>query len=838
MLNILLCNFNFMKKVVIFLICYFVAFYNFSYAGVELSTKNPIYGSGVYTFWNDWISVEKIVFPETGSWVWLNAKNLDEMSQTKVNGTFWIQSLWGAIDKSLWWVTFDHGISASDTNLVQSGSTNIYILKGFAWSKAAGWIYFWDNLWEANKAKYNRTTGKFSWYGWNQNIGWIPMWGLTLITTAPEINLPNIFAATDMKSIQIHTPALSVISEIENHANTTKTIRTDKNFSHNFQTAKTWNYSYEIKDNFWNKRTWDVQVVANIPVNISPIISSWSKLADWKKEHSIELELKDTYGNPVVNIPWIKKVEVDISFHNDINKNQIDEVYFFMWDSVSYNNKSWFPYISNIVNATTATHTINGKYQVSFSSLTPTKTWYPWGKWDINIKTLSYTVKAQNWHTGIWELGVDKVDIFWWTKPESSYFSFSPAVLVESISANPERILRDVPVTFNGNVQKATLENIQDFKIQHILDISTNLLMSFQDVKKQESSSDIVTCLWYNTWSYIIQWWNVNCSLTLSNSSNIFLSKSWGFSSYTSSFSATPKLVTIADPIFSPNYSSIISYTIDGNTVMYNSMQRNFQNLISNQQVKIAGISNNGWYETSINSTNKILDTTILKSDLRTQIAKNVETLTKNTKIAPNIEYSTWTYTLWYWWSGKDTLIVKWADVIIKTNILKSWWGKLNSIVVLRENGVGWNIWIDKNIQFISAIIYADWHLLSGNGTDVYTEIKMPSDAQNQLFIKWTVVSNNTIWGSSKIPYLCPYRYNIWLDCNEQHARKYDLNHFRHFIEWENGRWKIFSGVWNDRIETWFDIIDMAKTWYKEAPMIIEYDNQIQLNPPKIFLSN
>jgi hypothetical protein len=37
----------------------------------------------------------------------------------------------------------------------------------------------------------------------------------------------------------------------------------------------------------------------------------------------IQFTLKDTYGNPVVDAPNIKKVTTNISFENNVDKDQI-----------------------------------------------------------------------------------------------------------------------------------------------------------------------------------------------------------------------------------------------------------------------------------------------------------------------------------------------------------------------------------------------------------------------------------------------------------------------------------------------------------------------------------
>lgn len=819
------------KKIIFVIFFSFLLYFNANASNPEIILSNnvPLYGSGIYAFWSNNIHVEKIVFPKTGSGVWVNAQHIATGSG-KVNGYFWIQSLSDISDTTLWWVTFDHGVSGSETILVQSGSSNQYIFRWFAWSKAAGWIYFWDEL-GLDKAIYNRTTGTVTGYGWSQNIGWIPMSGLTLVTTAPSINLPSVFAADGNKSITITSP-VDIETTIDNHNNLAQTTYTTKNLSHNFQTVKPWNYDYSVEDEFWNKISWNFQVVAAIPSLVTPTISSGDKIADWTltEKHSIEMELKDQYGNPVISVPWIKEVEVEIGFHNDVDQDQI--LNYWLWNAISYTSSDFLWLSWAWWNTATGSNT-SWDYLVSFTSLAPTNAWYSYAAWNININKLNYKVDALWSHVWVWE--VWKVDKFWWTMLESSNFAFIPAVKVDSITAIPEYIMRDIEVTFSGEIKKYSSDTITDFKVQHILDIGSNLLLSFQNIDVVWwSETKVCTGNNMTSW-YIPNDINSNCYLSSNLSSNIFLSK-WNLTdNYTSSFQATPKIVNVATDTFSTDYSSIVSYTINSNDIKYYSLKHTFGETI-NQQVKIAWIANSG-FETSPDSTNKILDTTISKADLRMQIAKNVETLIKNgvSNIPSNIIYSGGTITVSNLPSWKDTIIVKWWDLIITGNITKSVLDKLNAIVVLRENGVGGNVWIKKDVQFISAIIFADGHLFSGNGSEYYSDT--PMIAKDQFFIKGSVVSNNTIgWASDPAGLKCPYRFNSSTPCDEKEAKRYDLNHFRYYIDGSVGS-AFEPGTWAWEIDTWPDVIDMTKTGYK-APMIVEYDNQIQLNPPKIFLNN
>jgi hypothetical protein len=84
---------------------------------------------------------------------------------------------------------------------------------------------------------------------------------------------------------------------------------------------------------------------------------------------------------------------------------------------------------------------------------------------------------------------------------------------------------------------------------------------------------------------------------------------------------------------------------------------------------------------------------------------------------------------------------------------------------------------------------------------------------QNQLYIYWTVFSENTIWGSRIDPPVCPF----WIEsdssitCNTIEAQKYDFNYLR---AWSNNKYNAS---------------------YADYPVIIKYNSTVQSTPPPLF---
>jgi hypothetical protein len=114
-------------------------------------------------------------------------------------------------------------------------------------------------------------------------------------------------------------------------------------------------------------------------------------------------------------------------------------------------------------------------------------------------------------------------------------------------------------------------------------------------------------------------------------------------------------------------------------------------------------------------------------------------------------------------------------------------------IIVLKNSQWFWgNIIITKNTKFIESSIIAEWSLLSGdNRSNLYNDTSekvalLSQDITNQLYIKWWVVSYNTVGGSIQTPAICVYGEN---NCTNERALIYDFNFFRWYDKNPAGRW-------------------------------------------------
>ncbi len=227
-------------------------------------------------------------------------------------------------------------------------------------------------------------------------------------------------------------------------------------------------------------------------------------------------------------------------------------------------------------------------------------------------------------------------------------------------------------------------------------------------------------------------------------------------------------------------------------------------------------------------------------SEVRGQIRKNaynqIAKMRHNT-IVWDVKYidasKTWgTYTMDSDTSNYETLVVSNWDLIINNDVNLSW-NKL-WIIVLKDNyNVNndfnswnwWNIYVTPNVSQINAVVYSDgWFISSNQYWNPYLidNSQRSSDLKNQLLLKWTLFTRNTIWWAFLVwwDYKLPWGWSLPdTASNFNKAMIYDLNYVRRWISNCITNWS-----WNCKYNDW--------------AFIIEYNPNVQLNPPKLFLIN
>lgn len=173
--------------------------------------------------------------------------------------------------------------------------------------------------------------------------------------------------------------------------------------------------------------------------------------------------------------------------------------------------------------------------------------------------------------------------------------------------------------------------------------------------------------------------------------------------------------------------------------------------------------------------------------------------------------------------SWVSSIIIKEWNLTIDRNIDNTIW-----IIVLSDwydvnkwQNQKWNIFINSDITYIDAILYADGWVISTNNWNLYLNdsAQRTADLQNQLRIKGSLFTRNTIWwaeGWRVLPW--------WSIANDEFtAITYDLNYIRRWNDW-------------CETETRFNTDDEPYEVCKiREATIIEYNPRVVSNPPKLF---
>ncbi len=819
---------------IIFWIILVFTYYNLFAAG--LSSKAPLFGT--WSWQNAWYIKFEFDYTANPSLFWQNV-TVDASWNTPSYAFTWF-----AWSENVGWITFG-GLWENWVKLQTTGNDNILTASWFAWGENVWWIKF-NPTDDINSDVYlNKADNSFSWFAWSENVWWISMVWVKLDIVQPDINSiftdtdcfnEGIFAANHNKycTINFTDPSwpwyfyeieLSLSWSTSNNAyhSGASTIT----FYHDF--SKAIEYNISIKDPSWNISSWKIKVVADKPDLTKSIVNlsfSWSpiptKVADFSKEHLINIELKDQYWNPVINESWIKKVELFVNFSGTVKINQLWSQKLFTeisaeWDAIGYSWSAldiiWIRTWGSVNYFTWSNN--NWTYNLWILSYTPTN-----NDNKLNLIKLSYKVSALWGKNLIWEVNETNI-------ATNKDIKFEPLYKLNSIdNADNWKIIAWYRTSFTWSLSKSSSISVNDIQIANILDIWNNIMMSFQD-------SEVIS--W---WSQVCQWFYKSynfssdniCDRSLSWSSNNVIN----IHNNNFSFSWIPKINIAAPHKNDIKYASEITYKMpDNKKVAYNLFSRTINSSattwsdmgwVVNQSIKILNqwiiSSNNIFNVLEGGSLNQIWKLT--KPDVEKFIRDKAEGLIQWRTNYNNVNYTWavlnwWNYTLNSWPSGKETIIIKWWDLVIKTDISKTNW-KMKWIIVLKDWDIWWNVWIYNDVQNINAIIYADKNIISWNWNSYYTDNKESID---QLYIKWTLISNNTIWWASMIPKKCPF--NIIETCTDAIAKRFDLNYFRFYIK--------NTATSPDTNWQWNPAVNMP-SWWEDFPFVLEYDWDLIGNPP------
>lgn len=127
-----------------------------------------------------------------------------------------------------------------------------------------------------------------------------------------------------------------------------------------------------------------------------------------------------------------------------------------------------------------------------------------------------------------------------------------------------------------------------------------------------------------------------------------------------------------------------------------------------------------------------------------------------------------------------DSLVIIGGDLTIDWDVMSINMIKPKGIIVMKdESGAGWNIIVQGSVKKIQASIFTEWSLYSWASKDaLYNDIptKILTLPENQLYIKGSLISRNTIGWATQDSALCIYGETA---CGFTQALRYDLNYFR-----------------------------------------------------------
>lgn len=225
--------------------------------------------------------------------------------------------------------------------------------------------------------------------------------------------------------------------------------------------------------------------------------------------------------------------------------------------------------------------------------------------------------------------------------------------------------------------------------------------------------------------------------------------------------------------------------------------------------------------------------TTINHSEVLNTIRKNIALMTRNISTADLIDefsskfnflvirwsdYDT-TVGWWTWPVNKKTIIIIWGDVILGQKQIGMDTDPDRAIIALKDDlGNGGNIIVNEDVQRIYSFLYAEGSLYSW--TKSSTGVIVPyvtawawNIPANQLYIKWAIISKNTIGWALQTPSVCPVVIN---NCTPEKAQIYDLNYFRTYDSTDSTQKAV---PYND-----------PRFW--RASFVIDYNNDLVSNPP------
>lgn len=575
-----------------------------------------------------------------------------------------------------------------------------------------------------------------------------------------------------------------------------------------------------------------------------PSTQAITHIADGEDSYIYGAWLRDMYWNAIYTIPWIKDILLNLSISNNVDRFQIAPsqqgiTYSWSWDydiwdalyaglsGSLWKFGSWQIYSWLII-----PQKRSWNFEIKIRSFAPTKEWYKYtstAQNDAFITQFNYTVYGDYGYT------TGSIDLL--THFYSGKLKFTPAAAIIWMSGSSVNLGGYMYVT--GTVQSYTNKMLTGIEIIHWLSLTgwvNAFLAVFRDPWQIDGWTQWCFADPSNPSSYtsVCSRWSRELSiLQMKNPALPALTKI--VQSFRFLFLKKSTTGINPSPPYSTRYESVTSYYIDGKKIVFNSYQQ-FENdwsvLVNNslgQVVKILGNTNGDKIYETIQSEKQSKISSLSRASVRDAIRKNVEILSRSITTTTWLDFEIFRDCPNGFTSrtlptnfAKRSYIVVWCDIHIQNDVSWNVW-----IIALKDdNGNGGNIWIDKNVKNLAAILFSEEAIIAWDGMRFYWE--MPSSASEkskQLYIFGTVISNNTIWGAAQVgDPVCP----SWITlCTREIAMRYDLNHFRSWYGWLTPAERV--------LPVNAAVLSTFAQMYSEYWMIIEYNPSVLTNPPPWF---
>lgn len=583
--------------------------------------------------------------------------------------------------------------------------------------------------------------------------------------------------------------------------------------------------------------------------NLSSLASlSAGDVADGRSNMVI-MTLSDTYWNDIVPVPGVwRVVSAYVDYTNSLYLDQ------YSLSGISGVDVNAIP--TNIwVNQTyTQNNSVDGVYEYDFQIYSPTS-WYSEGEWDFSINRFYAGVSDITWTSNIgWSSVFDfrplYTSIFSGDIVDDSFFEW----VTQSSSLNAVRDIWSSALTTVRSLRTEFWEvswaGINIPNSRYGITLNSAPVAEWNQVS-WSSTTQLRSALPSNN----------NIETFMSQQGSVFTSPDTYLASIIKYNIATKTIVYPSAIIWkdtyhgNPTWSSVVD---GGIKITGNTSSQNVQEVLENQFTNDVRIL----WDLTKSTFKKDIERQVY-SVIRNQNPKTIGSLSISSSDLSQSLWSANRYDIWntwsrgislfwdkvlYFWDG-STVILNWAANIEweKTLVVENADLYINSDIENTDNdGILWiivingDILIDNRVNDIHATMYTNQSILSttfgiyNNPTNNYLDGTAElNQLSNQLYIRWSVFSENTIWWSRKPTAECPY-YVALSDCVDiAVAQAYDLNYLRRYFM----RDLLPAGAPDGVVDTpsWDQSRANGQSWFDEFPVIIDYNPLIQITPPPFF---